>query len=281
MYIPRKWVKATGTGELPDGRRFPTTAWGWGDDDNSASKEAKSRLQKILERMRRGEGYPEKYSYGDRPVKEEILDVIGAKETDKADAVVTRNRHGVQVLNTARILFLDIDLPPFSGFQRLLSKLGLRRDDSAEGTLSRLRETLQKNSGTTFRMYRTAAGFRVMAVDRKFDPAGREAAELMKATQTDSAFMQLCQVQKSFRARLTPKPWRCNSPSPPVGYPRDDNTDQQKFAAWLVKYEAAIPGYATCHYLETVGSGRPASFARDSVALHDRITRCTEALPLA
>ena len=280
MYIPRNWMRASGTGQLPDGRQLPVSAWGWGDDKGTASSKAKRRLQNLLERLHRGEPFPEKYSYDDRPVREEILEVIGAN-ADKADAVVTRNRHGVQVLNTARLLFLDIDFPPFTGFQRLLAKIGFGRDMSEEGVLTRLRETLQQYSRATFRIYRTAGGLRVMAVDRDFNPTGPEAAELMKTTHTDPLFVKLCAVQDSFRARLTPKPWRCNSSSPPVEYPRDDDDSRRQFASWLGEYEKACDAYATCSYLETVGNGRPASFARASIEMHDRITRCTDSLPLA
>ncbi|MBU2676228.1 MAG: hypothetical protein KJP16_04030 [Gammaproteobacteria bacterium] len=280
MYIPKKWVRASGTGRLPDGRQFPTSAWGWGDDDRTASSKAKKRLQNLLDRLRRGEPFPEKYTYDDRPVREEILEVIGAN-ADKADAVVTRNRHGVQVLNTARLLFLDIDFPPSSGIQRLLAKIGLGRDRSEESVLTRLRETLQQYSRATFRIYRTAAGLRVMAIDRDFKPTGSEAAELMKTTNTDPLFIKLCAVQDSFRARLTPKPWRCNSSSPPVEYPRGNDASRRQFESWLGDYEKACDGYATCSYLETVGNGRPAGFARASIELHDRMTRCNDSLPLA
>ncbi|MDH3645159.1 MAG: hypothetical protein OER80_00110 [Gammaproteobacteria bacterium] len=281
MYIPTKWVRATGIAQMPDGRQWPATAWGWGDDASTASSKAKKRLQNILDRLRRGERLPDKYSYDNRPVREEILQVIDRPATDKPEAIVTRNRHGVQVLNTSRMLFLDIDLLPYSGLQRLLAKIGLGKDNSEEGVLTRLRETLQQSARATFRIYRTAGGLRVMAVNRDFDPTGREAKELMKATDTDPAFSRLCAVQDSFRARLSPKPWRCNSSSPPVEYPRDDEESRRQFASWLGAYKSACNNYATCRYLETIGNDRPASFARASIELHDRMTRCTEALPLA
>lgn len=279
MYIPDKWVRAAGKARMPDGRELPTAVWGWGDDEESARQKASSRLEKLLARLRRGEPFPEKYTYDDRPVREEILDVLSS-EDGEAEAIVTRNRHGVEVLNTRGLLFLDIDLPVFGGLQALLAKFGLARDRSAAGVLTQLKETLGHKRGT-FRLYRTSAGFRVMAVDRDFDPSGHEAAELMKVTQTDPSFVRLCTVQKSFRARLTPKPWRCKSQSPPVAYPRDDHNARQRFAAWLAGYENACQGFATCKYLETVGKSRPASFARPIIELHDRKTRCNETLPLA
>lgn len=280
MYIPSVWVRASGTGRLPDGRTLPTAAWGWGDDESTAERRAEKRLQNILDRLRRGEAFPEKYSYGDRPPREEILQVIEGARGAEPDAILTRNRHGVQVLNTARLLFLDIDVPKPAGLQRFLAGLGMAKDRSIDAVLARLRQTLRLHSQATFRIYRTAAGLRVMAVDREFDPTGAKTLELMNATGTDPAFIRLCSVQNSFRARLTPKPWRCNCRSPGIGYPRDAD-QQRQYKAWLKEYELAASGYATCRYLETVGDGRTKNFARMSIELHDRITRCNENLPLA
>jgi hypothetical protein len=60
-----------------------------------------------------------------------------------------------------------------------------------------------------------------------------------------------------------------------------DDEGRRRFAAWLREYETAAAGYATCRYLETVGSGRPGSAAGRLVELHDRLTRCHDGLPLA
>jgi hypothetical protein len=140
---------------------------------------------------------------------------------------------------------------------------------------------LQQYGKATFRIYRTASGLRAMAIDRDFDPAGRDAQELMKATGTDPAFSQLCMVQRSFRARLTPKPWRCKSSNPPNEYPRPEGEPRSRFATWLKEYEERSKGYATCRYLETIGSGSARGGAGKLLELHDRLTRCGEPLPLA
>ncbi|MBT8136770.1 MAG: hypothetical protein KJO54_07140 [Gammaproteobacteria bacterium] len=278
MYLPKHWVSETSTGRLPDGRETPLTAWGWGDDERSARDKAGERLQRLKQRLQRGDGFPEKYAYSDRPLKEEILETFAGRGA--ATGIVTRNAQGAQVLNTAKLLFLDIDLQPVSGWQRLLARLGLSTDHSEGAVLARLKVTLQQYGKASFRIYRTAAGLRVLAVDREFDPAGREAQELMTATGTDPAFTQLCKVQKSFRARLTPKPWRCGVTKPPGRFPR--NTDTQRlFEEWRRDYQNACDRYATCQILETIGSGRPTGSFAKLVELHDRQTRCTSHLPLA
>jgi hypothetical protein len=116
---------------------------------------------------------------------------------------------------------------------------------------------------------------------RDYDPAGREAQDLMKATGTDPWFVRLCLAQKSFRARLTPKPWRVGVKAPPGEYPREGETSQ-RFAEWLREYESASRGYATCRFLETVGKGGLVGGEDHGlVELHDRATRADSTLPLA
>jgi hypothetical protein len=104
----------------------------------------------------------------------------------------------------------------------------------------------------------------------------------MKATGTDPWFVRLCLAQKSFRARLSPKPWRIGLKPPPGQYPRDDAEAERRFAEWLAGYAAASAGCATCRYLETVGKGgMVGSDNQDLIELHDRLARASEAVPLA
>jgi hypothetical protein len=147
--------------------------------------------------------------------------------------------------------------------------------------LAQLRAALRSHGRATFRIYRTAAGLRVIAVDREYDPAGRDAQELMKQTGTDVAFMRLCLAQRSFRARLTPKPWRCAVPVPPGQFPHLDERARARYADWVARYETACKAYATCRFLETVGKGAPRGQSEKLVELHDRMTRSGESLPLA
>ena len=281
MHIPRTWARAAANGLTPDGRQIPVSIWGWGDDESGARKEAANRLARMLERIARGEPLPGRYAYGSRPLREEILQTFESEASGPPSAMLTRNGYGAQVLNTAALLFLDVDLPERTRFRRWLNTIGLSRDDAENTTLTKLRDALQRYGRATFRLYRTASGFRAIAIDRQFEPTGREAQELMHVTGTDPAFVRLCSVQRSFRARLTPKPWRCGTPVAPGEHPREDAESRQRFAAWLAEYDRASSGYATSRYLETIGTGRLAAFGGKLIDLHDRATRCDESLPLA
>lgn len=279
MHIPRIWTRAEGDVSTPDRGVLPLTAWGWGDDLEQARRGARERLDRLSDRVRRGEPFPRGYEYGSRPIREEILETIGSNDDPRA--VITRNRYGAQVMNAARLLFLDVDLPEDSGEPGFLGKLfGAKKPD--EAALVKLREALAKSGKGAFRIYRTAGGFRAIATDRAFDPAGGEAKQLMEATGTDPWFVKLCLAQKSFRARLTPKPWRLGMKPPPGEFPREDPESEQRFAEWLAEYEDLSRTHATCKYLETVGKGGMVGEGDASlVELHDRVTRANESLPLA
>lgn len=279
MHIPRIWVRADGEAETPERGLLPLVTWGWGEDAEQARREAEARLARLSERVRRGDPFPRGYEYGSRPIREEILQTLGPEDAPRA--VLTRNRYGATIMNAARLIFLDIDLPEGGGPPKLLGKLFGRK--SAEDTaLENLRNVLGGAGKGAFRIYRTAAGFRALAPGREFDPAGREAQDLMKATGTDPWFVKLCLAQKSFRARLTPKPWRIELKSPPGEYPRDDADAAARFGEWLAEYEEASKGYATCRFLEIAGKGGLlGADDHDLVELHDRMARATEPLPLA
>ena len=278
MHIPRIWARADARVSTPERGVLPLVAWGWGEDEAEALREAEGRLGRLSERVRRGEPFPRGYEYGSRPIREEILDALGPPEAPRA--IITRNRYGARVMNAARLLFLDVDLDETGAPPAFIGKLfGLKSPETA--ALEKLRKALADAGKGTFRIYRTAAGFRALAPGREFDPAARETQDLMKATGTDPWFVQLCLAQKSFRARLTPKPWRIGLTAPATEYPRDAEGRKQ-FGSWLAEYEQASQGYATCKFLETVGKGGLVGGEdHDLVELHDRETRATESLPLA
>lgn len=260
-------------------RQFRFRSGAGGDDESSAKKGGADRLQRVLERIRRGEPFPEKYGYGNRPLREEILQKFDGATPREPVAILTRNGYGAQILNAARLLFLDIDFGPPSVVQRILRIFG---GVSLEVTaLIKLRDALQRYGRATFRIYRTAFGLRAMAIDREFDPTGREVQDLMQVSATDPAFARLCRAQRSFRARLTPKPWRCNCSVPPGQHPRVEGEIRQRFATWLSEYEKASMRYSTCRYLETIGGGSAKGDAKRLLEIHDRATRCNESLLLA
>lgn len=281
MRIPKYWARAEGDTPPDYAGQRRISAWGWSEESHAeAQRHAQQRLTELLDRIRQGLGLPKGYAYGTRPLREEILEELRNRD-GQLDAVLTRNSYGSVVLNAAEVMFVDVDVPWPTLGQRLARLFGSAKPTPEASTLARIRETLQHDSGGSYRIYRTAAGFRILATDPLFAPGSPEAQTVMERLGADPSFLHLCKVQKSFRARLSPKPWRCGQPNPPSRFPREDPRDQADFQAWLDAYEAATAEKATCRFVESVGWGRTHDDAARIVRLHDERTNATSERPLA
>ncbi|MFN7570434.1 MAG: hypothetical protein ACK5TK_03095 [Betaproteobacteria bacterium] len=279
MLIPRYWARSE-KAATPSGRMLLQT-WGWSDaSEIDAMRLAQQRLQAAVGRYQRPDDAPRAWQYygsGERPVREEILDPTPAGATT-GRAVVTRNRFGVAVLNTARLLFIDVDLPPSRGG----GPLGWlrRRAESPQQRLDRLIGDLEKVGNTTFWVYRTAAGFRALAVDREFDPVSSHTRAVLEGVGADPLFVRLCAAQACFRARLSPKPWRCGAGSPRGEHPRTP-AQQSTFRQWLADYETRASAFATCAWVAAVGRGTMLESLAPLVQFHEEATGARSGRPLA
>ena len=277
MLIPRFCARAYGAATDREGRRLALRLWGWSQDGAAEALDlARRRVAEVNARLA-GTAGADPYLYGSRqPLREEIVRYLGSD--GRGQAVVTRNRYGALVLNTAHVPFIDVDAEapsPLQGLKRLFG-----RAPAADPTLTRIREACGRHPRQGFRVYRTHSGYRVLATNTYLDPASDETTGFLNGFAADPAFVTLCRLQASFRARLTPKPWRCDVPAPPGQHPRDPAT-QSEFAAWLLKYETASRAYATCAFVDAFGSAPPDADGRAIVDEHDRVTRAMEKLPLA
>ena len=133
--------------------------------------------------------------------------------TGEVAAVVTRNSYGCLVLNTARVMFVDVDLPEPKRpglFQRLFGKPQVTPPGNPQNDAIAKAELWARNhSDWGWRIYRTRAGLRLLATHALFDPETAAANGVFDALGADPLYRRLCQTQKCFRARLTPKYWRC------------------------------------------------------------------------
>lgn len=133
------------------------------------------------------------------------------------------------------------------------------------------------------RVYRTPAGLRVLVTHRTFDPNEPEVLECFRALGVDTRYASMCQKQKCFRARVSPKPWRANvrriRPRPGV-WPLTGLSLADR-VAWVTEYDTACAGFASCRYLDTLGRGGVHPAARPVLELHDRLCKANTTLPLA
>jgi hypothetical protein len=239
---------------------------------DSALDAARKRLAYNAENYRRCRPLTSGEYYGGGRKEEAV------PSCSKLAGMVTRNHYGCLVLNAAHALFIDVDV--LAPDQLAVDAIG-SYDPTWQGMFDDLRTVLAAEAGESFRIYRTAAGFRVLATAKEYDPESTHSAELMRAAGADSDFVDLCRIQNSFRARLSPKPWRCGVRRPPNLFPRHTEGELCRFAEWLSGYERASANRATCHYLGGVGSERIHPRIGPVIELHDRETRAHEALALA
>ncbi len=262
-------------------------------DQRSAEAEANA-LRAMRERFRRrlDEIFGNRAENGayERPICEEIL-----RRIDTGN-VVTRNRYGAEILNSETVCFLDIDDDPRGCLRGCLLDIILlpflllgarfRRapapDMRERDLLARLRR-LTREPGTAdlaFRLYRTAAGYRVIVNGAGLAPDSERFNLLVKRLHVDPLYAILCRKQRCFRARLTPKPHRLRQkqllyPSA-ARYPITDPALRAAVDAWLPAYTERCRRYAVCRFLGEVGT----PFRNPIVTLHDELTGALSNRPL-
>lgn len=149
---------------------------------------------------------------------------------------------------------------------------------------TRIARFIEQRPDWHLRVYRTPAGFRLLAMHRTFDPAEAAVAECFRELRADPVYARMCLNQQCFRARVSPKPWRIGIPShlkpnPGVWPVAADRLPQRR--RWIDHYQQAAANYAACRYLESLGNGGIATAARSVQTLHDTLAQANCPLPIA
>jgi hypothetical protein len=157
---PRFWARHVDVVADRHGQEFRLQTWGWSDaSEAEAASRAADRIRELMARGGPGAAESDWY-YPAGPLREQLIEALG----DPADptAIVTRNRYGVEVLNTDAVVIADIDLPepPRAG---VLSRLFSRgtRPDPADDARVRIGRFASAHPDLGVHSYRTRAGFRV------------------------------------------------------------------------------------------------------------------------
>ncbi|MBT7442367.1 MAG: hypothetical protein HN790_00155 [Methylococcales bacterium] len=133
------------------------------------------------------------------------------------------------------------------------------------------------------RLYRTPKGFRVLVMHQTYAPSGDAVLDFFKETGTDLLYVQVCQNQKCYRARVSPKPWRMGmnriKPRPGVWPIKAERMPER--AAWVSEYEKASAEYAACQFIEVLGSQAVDAKAEAVRSVHDELCRANQAMKMA
>ena len=147
----------------------------------------------------------------------------------------------------------------------------------------RIDRFIERHPDWHLRLYRTPAGLRVLAMQRTFDPREPAVAECFDALGTDPIYVRMCWNQNCFRARISPKPWRIGighiRPRPGVWPVEPDRLPQRR--QWIAEYERAALHFASCQFLDDIGSPTLHPAARAIQVLHDELCQATRPLPIA
>jgi hypothetical protein len=259
--------------------------WRW--SSNSAAEAQSLAVQaarQLAERLARGD-FPPKHGgyYPSRPFREPVLREI-KNDADETAAVITRNSYGCLVLNTARVMFVDVDLPepkPAGLFKKLFGKSDAAPVVTQDSAIAKVENWTRNNPGWGWRIYRTRAGLRLLATHALFDPEAAASDGVFDALGADPLYRQLCKAQKCYRARLTPKPWRCGVRSKPERWPFLDARAEKHFQKWDAQYQSFAAGWATCELVKKIGSDKAHPAVQPILAVHDQMTRVESKLKLA
>jgi hypothetical protein len=191
---------------------------------------------------------------------EPVVDVLRGASGDTAR--ITVNSYGALVMNALGALFVDVDTADWN-------------DPRDRETPRQLAAALARDRALAARTYRTAGGWRFLFTDRVFDPAAGETRAFLERLGADPQYVVLTRVQRTFRARLLPKPWRAKQR--PLRISLSEGVAREA----LQRYVDRTWRFATARFVSEDGSGQTIPELVPIVEYHDRWTQAASAKPLA
>ena len=87
-----------------------------------------------------------------------------------------------------------------------------------ENAMNSFSEFHKNNPSLSFRVYKTAAGYRLIVTSQTMETSSEQSSAWLKALNSDKLYSRLCEQQECYLARLTPKPWRLPDFKRPVAF---------------------------------------------------------------
>ncbi|MGB0768303.1 MAG: hypothetical protein ACPGYV_11405 [Phycisphaeraceae bacterium] len=289
MITPKYWARAAVDEDGIVQQNVTEESWGfqgvgWSDiSKEDAYRHALERAKRIADNFKSDgvlDDLWEQY-YTDRPLREPVINVLD--HADQRIAVITQNIYGAYVLNTARAMFIDIDVPKPKEPGVIGRLLGKKPPPEPERSpIDRVRDTIQNSPGLGMKVYRTPNGYRGLVTSAPYTPGSDQSQALLNAFESDALYTKLCLAQQCFRARLTPKPWRIGMDNPPRTFPFTNPSKQRVFDQWKAQYDQRAGLFAACEPLSDEPWGNPTVHPEIApvLAMHDELA-CSSGKPLA
>jgi len=265
MKLYTHWVKLEAKIKIGN-REQNTLVYGASNQSpEEAQQKATAKLKWIQEKILGTATTDETYEVA---IREEIVHRLDEHN------VITRNRYGSLVLNSEKMLILDIDQAPTSFWNLIRGQVGKKWHKPK--ILNLINKKIKNYPHLSFRVYETPKGYRAIVTGKDFLGAGTEAQNIMKDFNVDDLYSLLCGKQNCFRARLSPKPHRIKLPSPKLLFPRSPS-EENTFKLWLKNYEEKAERYSSCRFVFAAGN----SIKNPAIEYHDRMSKATSSLPMA
>jgi hypothetical protein len=281
MRFPKFWKQVFNKSQSVSAR-------GWSDNSfEEAEQNAQLRLERILSALKsnRKDALRRSYQYViDNTICEFVIDQVLDEANGAQLGVISRNAYGALVLNTPRLMMVDIDCAEAKRNTGLLGLLfgkkpaGLKPE---EDRIERLRQWQQQHPEYSFRVYRTAAGLRAIVPNRVIESINSSVLQIMEELDSDPLYRSLCRSQACFRARLTPKPWRVGINPPTQKFPFRNQQEESQFDVWFEQYVERSKSFRVCQLITTMGTQETTPITGQLIELHDRFCCGDERLELA
>lgn len=270
MKIAKYWSKQYLDFDNPPHPPAQLVFWGMSEhSEQDAAANAQNQLQRWAQQLREGISISRNYQLDMQEIREELIEDILLPDGTRIGAI-TRNAYGALVLNTEYLLIVDIDTPAPGLWRRILAWFGLSFPSKAR-VIQTLEHIQQQQPEITLRIYETFAGLRVFLIHQSFKHDSEQARQWLSRLGADKRYKKLCELQQCYRARLTPKPWRCAITYPPTNsYPRENALTQQRFANWIKRYEANSSQFSAVHLIKQLGRPAQDMIIRQLIEVHDR-----------
>ena len=280
MKVARYWARVDFIAYDPEGNEKIISLYRRSDlSEADARRKADAAGAELKQRIEAGED-ADWYDYQRRPRPEPI-----EREWFSSDGVrtaaITINRHSIPILNTASLVIVDVDLSdpprPPSTIARLFGKRPLPPPE--EEPLRTVRAWCRISTSRSARLYRTAGGLRYILPNLPLDPASDAAQALMAHLGADPNYARLCKHQRSYRARLAPKPWRIGVSV--LRMASEENLEDYKAEPDYQTYLHTSQRYAVCKLIEHLGPPAQDPQSLDLICVHDEMCKVSSDLPLA